>query len=156
MDGMETYENVCVIASTNRPELLDEAIMRPGRFDYTLEIKRPSLDGCRKIFQIHTRDMPLAPSVDTEVVANELQGFSGAEIAFVAREGAYNCLRRCANLADLIGREESEVPFDDFVVEQRDFEKALQMIRSNHERAEQSPPAYPEGRAHAPSGSAEA
>jgi len=137
MDGMETYENVCVIASTNRPELLDEAIMRPGRFDYTLEIKRPSLDGCRRIFQIHTRNIPLASSVDTEAIAQQMNGYSGAEIAFVAREGAYNCLRRCASVADLIVRAESEVNFDNFVVEQCDFDRALKMIRENHGKAEQ-------------------
>lgn len=65
MDGMEVYENVCVIASTNRPELLDDAIMRPGCFDYTLEVKRPTLEGCKKIFQIHTRLMPLDSTVNT-------------------------------------------------------------------------------------------
>lgn len=130
MDGMETYENVCVIASTNRPELLDEAIVRPGRFDYTLEIKHPSVEGCRKIFEIHTREMPLAPCVDTDRITSQMRGFSGAEIAFAAREGAYNCLRRCADVADWIAQDQPAVSFDGFVVEQCDFEKALKMICS--------------------------
>jgi len=134
MDGMETYENVCVIASTNRPELLDEAIMRPGRFDYTLEIKRPSLEGCRKIFKIHTREMPLGPSVDTDHITSQMLGFTGAEIAFVAREGAYNCLRRCADVGDLITQDESTVSFDSFIVEQCDFEKALKRIEQNQKK----------------------
>ncbi|MFV1967549.1 MAG: 26S protease regulatory subunit [Pirellulaceae bacterium] len=139
MDGMETYENVCVIASTNRPELLDEAIMRPGRFDYTLEIDRPSFEGCRKIFEIHTREMPLAQCVDADRVTSQMRGFTGAEIAFVAREGAYNCLRRCADVADLIAQDESAVTLDSFVVEQSDFEKALKMIEQNHKKNAEQP-----------------
>ena len=134
MDGMETYENVCVIASTNRPELLDEAIMRPGRFDYTLEIKRPTLEGCRKIFEIHTRGMPLAPSVDTGHISSQMRGFTGADIAFVAREAAYNCLRRCADVAELIAQDESVVSFDTFVVDNCDFAKAMKMIEQNHRK----------------------
>jgi AAA+ superfamily predicted ATPase len=136
MDGMETYENVCVIASTNRPELLDEALMRPGRFDYTLEIKHPSLEGCRKIFLIHTRNMPLSPTVDLDQIALKMKGFTGADIAFVAREGAYNCLRRCGDVTGLISKAETEITLENYVVQQEDFEKALKVILENHLKAE--------------------
>lgn len=134
MDGMEKYENVCVIASTNRPELLDDAIMRPGRFDYTLEVKHPSAEGCRRIFQIHTRTMPLASSVEVNDLASRMSGFTGAEISFVAREGAYNCLRRCATVDGLIKAEESEIDLKRFQVVQGDFEKALDVVIRNHKK----------------------
>ncbi len=134
MDGMETYENVCVIASTNRPDLLDEAIMRPGRFDYTLEITRPGPEGCKKIFQIHTRNMPLASSVDVDTLVKKMSGFNGAEIAFVAREGAYNCLRRSADAGILITQDESEIDCRSFQVEHWDFERALKTILTSRER----------------------
>lgn len=133
MDGMETYENVCVIASTNRPELLDDAIMRPGRFDYTLQIKHPNLEGCKRIFQIHTRNMPLSSSVDIDALTAGMNGFTGADIAFVAREGAYNCLRRCAEIGTLITQEESTVDLHAFQVEQCDFVRALKMIHKTLE-----------------------
>ena len=125
MDGMETYENVCVIASTNRPEMLDEAIMRPGRFDYTLEVKRPTPEGCRTILRIHTRNMPCHPSVDLDALATRMSGLTGADIAFVAREAAYNCLRRFANIGDLIKQDVLQVDLSSFQVIQDDFEKAL-------------------------------
>ncbi|MBC8206406.1 MAG: AAA family ATPase [Kiritimatiellaeota bacterium] len=131
MDGMETYENVCVIASTNRPELLDEAIMRPGRFDYTLEVRHPTPAGCRKIFEIKTRSMPLSSSIDKNQMAAQLDGFSGADIAFTVREAAYNCLRRLANVNDLIEQDVSDDALKELVVEECDFIKAIQTIHSH-------------------------
>ena len=92
MDGVETYTNVFILGATNRLELLDEAILRPGRFDYALEVKRPSPEGCRKILGIHTHRMPLGAGVDLDAIAAELEGRTGAEIAYVTREAAYNCL----------------------------------------------------------------
>lgn len=133
MDGMETYENVCVIASTNRPELLDDAIMRPGRFDYTLDVKRPTHEGCRTIFRIHTRNMPLDPSVDVDELSSRMSGFTGAEIAFLAREGAYNCLRRCANVAELVKKDNPNIDLARFQVIQDDFEKALNAVRMSQD-----------------------
>lgn len=130
MDGMETYENVCVIASTNRLELLDEAVRRPGRFDYVLEIRHPSPDGVLKILEIHTRRMPLAQDVDLPTLASAMGGFTGAEIAFVAREAAYNCLRRSATPEMLLTRSEEEIEFELFSVVQEDFNVAAKMVRT--------------------------
>lgn len=129
MDGMETYENVCVIASTNRPELLDDALVRPGRFDYTLEVKTPTKAGCLTILQIHTRNMPLSQDVDLQAIATELFGYTGADIAFVAHEGAYNCLRRNASASDLIKEAESDLDLGRFKIGQRDFLKALETLK---------------------------
>jgi len=128
MDGMETYEDVCVVAATNRPELLDEALLRPGRFDYMLEVKRPTQIGCRRIFEIHTRDMPIEPSVRLDEIAGALFGLSGAEIAFVAREAAYNCLRRTLDVGALIGQDEVDLDLTALQVGQYDFEAAISQV----------------------------
>ena len=128
MDGVETYANVCVLASTNRPELLDDAVTRPGRFDYHLEVKRPSPSGCRRIFQIHTGQMPLASDFDLESIVSELAGCTGSEIAFVAREGAYNCLRRCAPIDGLIKENQTDLDLTPFEVTAQDFQKALETM----------------------------
>jgi len=142
MDGMETYDDVCVVASTNRPELLDEALLRPGRFDYTLEVQRPTRVGCRRIFQIHTRDMPIAPSVRFDEIAAALVGLSGAEIAFVAREGAYNCLRRTQDIGELIRQDEADLDWTMLQVGQDDFESAIAQVgkRRSPDSLWQGPP----------------
>ncbi len=127
---METYEDVCVVASTNRPELLDEALLRPGRFDYTLEVKKPTRIACKRIFEIHTRDMPIATGVRLDEIAAGLLGLSGAEIAFVAREGAYNCLRRTLDIGELITRDEADLDLTTLQVCQADFESALAQVGS--------------------------
>ncbi len=126
MDGVETYTNVFILGATNRLELLDEAILRPGRFDYALEVKRPSPEGCRKILGIHTHRMPLGAGVDLDAIAAELEGRTGAEIAYVAREAAYNCLRRRVQIEDLVGEGGPEVDFSDFEVSEQDFMTAVQ------------------------------
>ncbi len=94
MDGVEDYGRICVIGATNRIELIDPALLRPGRFDYRLEVKKPDAEGCRKIFEIVTRDMPLSDEIDRTTFGRELEGHTGAEISFIAREAAYNTLRR--------------------------------------------------------------
>lgn len=94
MDGVEDYGRVCVIGATNRIELIDPALLRPGRFDYQLEVKKPDAEGCRRIFEIVTREMPFDTAVDRSNYGQQLEGLTGAEIAYIAREAAYNSLRR--------------------------------------------------------------
>ena len=72
MDGIEDYGNIRVIASTNRPELIDDALLRPGRFDYSIEVKKPTLEGCYQIFSIHTKDMPIEPGFDKLIFSKNL------------------------------------------------------------------------------------
>ncbi len=132
MDGIEDYGNVRVLASTNRPDLLDEALRRPGRFDYTLEVKKPTRRGCQKIFEIHTREMPITDPFDKAAFARQLEGLSGAQIAFVAREGAYNCLRRSVNLASLIAADSTAgINFSELRIGKIDFEKALRTLNES-------------------------
>lgn len=130
MDGIEDYGNVCVIASTNRKELIDEALLRPGRFDYSIEVKKPTKNGCFKIFSIHTRQMPLSEGFDAKGFSDKLLGLSGAEISFIAREGAYNCLRRNLDLKKIIeNNSENNIHYGKFKITQDDFEEALGKIR---------------------------
>ncbi|MCH8557940.1 MAG: AAA family ATPase [Balneolia bacterium] len=97
MDGVEDYGRICVIGATNRIELIDPALLRPGRFDYQLEVKKPDAEGCRRIFEIVTKEMPLDEEIDRANFGRDLVGRTGAEISFIAREAAYNTLRRTLN-----------------------------------------------------------
>jgi len=129
MDGIEDFGNICVIASTNRPELIDSALMRPGRFDYQLEVKKPTKQGCYDIFSIHIRSMPIDKKFDAKGFCKELEGLSGADIAFVAREGAYNCLRRSVDLRVLIEEKDASVDKDNLYVCEMDFQRALYSLK---------------------------
>jgi len=128
---METYGNVSVLASTNRPELLDEALLRPGRFDYKIEIKKPTTIGCKKIFEILTKEMPLSSDVVIDEMADELFGLSGAEIAFTVNEAAYNCMRRSMNLNALITlKSDEQVDLNKLFINKNDFKKALRKAKN--------------------------
>jgi hypothetical protein len=107
MDGIHDLGRVCILAATNRPDLLDRALSRPGRFDAILAIPKPDAQGCLAILTIHTRKIPLAAEADLEHMARRLEGCTGADIAFVAREAARVCLRRGLELDALLAREET-------------------------------------------------
>ncbi|MCH8569559.1 MAG: AAA family ATPase [Balneolales bacterium] len=94
MDGIEDYGRICVIGATNRIELIDSALLRPGRFDYQLEISKPDKEGCRRIFEIVSKNMPFEASVNRSSYGEVLEGLTGADISFIAREAAYNSIRR--------------------------------------------------------------
>jgi len=94
MDGIAVLEDVVVIGATNRPDILDPAILRPGRFDRLIYVPPPDEKARLEIFKIHTRNMPLAEDVDLEKLAKMTQGYSGADIEAVCREAAMNALRR--------------------------------------------------------------
>jgi cell division protease FtsH len=93
MDGFDPATGVVVIAATNRPETLDPALMRPGRFDRTVEIGLPNLIERRAILAVHVRTKQLAPDVDLEVVARGTPGFSGADLANLVNEAAIHAVR---------------------------------------------------------------
>src|SRR4051794_8397607 len=94
LDGMEPRQNTVVIAATNRPEALDEALRRPGRFDREIVVGVPDQPGRREILGIHTRGMPLANDVDLKDLARRTYGFVGADIAALTREAALEAVRR--------------------------------------------------------------
>jgi cell division protease FtsH len=94
MDGFDTNTNVIMIAATNRPDVLDPALLRPGRFDRQVMVDRPDLVGRRAILGVHTRGKPLAADVALEVLAKQTPGFSGADLANLVNEGAILAARR--------------------------------------------------------------
>ncbi|MFX1366888.1 MAG: CDC48 family AAA ATPase [Promethearchaeota archaeon] len=128
MDGLHGRGKVIVIGATNRPNSLDSALRRPGRFDREIEIKVPNEKGRREIFQIHTRNMPLDKKISLKEFSQITHGFVGADISAVCREAAMSALRRYLPKIDL----ESEI-IDPELLEQievtkDDFEEALKEV----------------------------
>jgi ATP-dependent metalloprotease FtsH len=104
MDGFESNEGVILIAATNRPDVLDPALLRPGRFDRQVVVDRPDVRGREGIFQVHVRDIPIADDVDLKVLAKGTPGLSGADIENIVNEAALLAARR----------NHDEVSMDDF------------------------------------------
>ncbi|HEU4388402.1 MAG TPA: ATP-dependent zinc metalloprotease FtsH [Blastocatellia bacterium] len=94
MDGFESNDGVILIASTNRPDVLDPALLRPGRFDRRVVVQRPDVKGREGILAVHTRKIPLGDDVDISVVARSTPGFTGADLANLVNEAALNAARR--------------------------------------------------------------
>ena len=129
LDGMEPRQNTVVIAATNRPEALDEALRRPGRFDREIVVGVPDEPGRREILGIHTRGMPLAPDVSLDDLARRTYGFVGADLAALTREAALEAVRR---IMPKINLSEQVIPtevLDALSVETRDFDNALKRVQ---------------------------
>jgi cell division protease FtsH len=94
MDGFEANEGIIIIAATNRPDVLDPALLRPGRFDRQVVVPRPDIDGREQILGVHMKKVPLAPDVDARVIARGTPGFSGADLANLVNEAALLAARR--------------------------------------------------------------
>ena len=94
MDGFEANEGIIIVAATNRPDVLDPALLRPGRFDRQVVVPRPDIDGREKILSVHTKKKPLAPDVDLRKIARGTPGFSGADLANLANEAALLAARK--------------------------------------------------------------
>jgi cell division protease FtsH len=94
MDGFEANEGVIIIAATNRPDVLDPALLRPGRFDRQITVPNPDVGGREKILRVHMRKVPLAPDVDAKTIARGTPGFSGADLANLVNEAALLAARR--------------------------------------------------------------
>mgnify|MGYP000268166514 CR=1 FL=1 len=112
MDGLVALENVVVMAATNRPDILDPALLRPGRFDYLVYVPPPDEKARLSILKIHTREMPLAEDLSLEEIAKKTEGYSGADLEALCREAALNAIRQ--------NREK---------VTKEDFEEALKKIK---------------------------
>ena len=125
MDGLEARGKVIVIAATNRPNAIDPALRRPGRFDREIEIKVPDKKGRSDILAIHSRNMPLADDVDMSKMAAVSHGYVGADLEYLCKEAAMKCLRRLLPVLDL---QEEKLPpetLDKLIVKHEDFQKAL-------------------------------
>jgi transitional endoplasmic reticulum ATPase len=128
MDGLESRGQVIVIGATNRPNALDPALRRPGRFDREIEIGIPDKKGRKEILQIHTRGMPLAPDVDIDKLAEMTKGYTGADLAALCREAAMKCIRRILPSIDFNEEKLSPEILDQLVVTMRDFLEAYKEI----------------------------
>src|SRR6266700_1278388 len=104
MDGFQPTESVIVLAATNRPDVLDPALLRPGRFDRHITVDRPTLKGRRELFTVHSRGVPLAKDVDFDRLARATVGLTGADVRNLVNEAALWAARR----------EESVVSMSDF------------------------------------------
>jgi transitional endoplasmic reticulum ATPase len=105
IDGIESLQNVLIIAATNRPDILDPAVLRPGRFDRLIYVPSPDFESLKEIFKIHARSMPLSRDVDIDELARKAQGYSGADIEAICREAAMNALREDVNAAEVTRRD---------------------------------------------------
>ncbi len=107
MDGFETGTNIIVIAATNRPDILDPALLRPGRFDRRVVLDLPEVQGREAILKVHSKGKPLAPNLKLDVIAKETPGFSGADLANLVNEGALLAARRNKKLIGISEFEEA-------------------------------------------------
>ena len=129
LDGLEPRQNLVVIAATNRPEAIDEALSRPGRFDREIVIGVPDERGRREILAIHTRGMPLDGGVNLPELARRTYGFVGADLAALVREAAIEAVRR---IMPKINLEEGTIPaevLDTLAVTGGDFDEALKRVQ---------------------------
>jgi cell division protease FtsH len=108
MDGFEANEGIIIIAATNRPDVLDPALLRPGRFDRQVVVPRPDIEGRIKILQVHMKKVPLAPDVDARVIARGTPGFSGADLANLVNEAALTAARKGKRLVAMAEFEEAK------------------------------------------------
>jgi transitional endoplasmic reticulum ATPase len=128
MDGLEARGKVIVIAATNRPNALDPALRRPGRFDREIEIRVPDKYGRLEILQVHSRNMPLDPGVDQTRISAVTHGFVGADLEYLCKEAAMKCLRR---MLPEINLENEKVPpetLEKLIITQNDFDQAIKDV----------------------------
>ena len=126
LDGLEALEDVVVIATTNRPDLIDNALLRPGRLDRHVHVPVPDEDARKRIFEVHTRGKPLADDVDLEWLAAQTDGFVGADIEALAREASMAATREFVNSVD---PEEMGDSVGNVRITQDHFETALEEVQ---------------------------
>ncbi|AVO45587.1 ATP-dependent zinc metalloprotease FtsH [Phreatobacter cathodiphilus] len=108
MDGFEPNEGIIIIAATNRPDVLDPALLRPGRFDRQIVVPNPDVNGREKILKVHARKVPLAPDVDLKIIARGTPGFSGADLMNLVNEGALLAARRGKRMVTMSDLEDAK------------------------------------------------
>ena len=127
MDGLEELRNVIIIAATNRPDIIDSALLRPGRFDRLLFVPPPDLEARKQIFKIHTRKTPLADDVNLDELARKTDGYTGADIASLANTGVMLALRE--HISKAKDPEDAKKRAKGLKVAKRHFDEALQKIK---------------------------
>ena len=122
MDGLEELQDVAIIAATNRPDILDAGLMRPGRFDRHIQVSEPDEEARIAIFKVHTKNMPLSKDVDLKKLAKQTEGYVGADIESVCREAAMLTLRN-----DIDAKE----------IPNKYFKEAIEKVKPGHKQEEQ-------------------
>jgi len=125
LDGLAENPNVVVLAATNRMEAIDPAILRPGRIDTHVEVPEPDAEARRKILAVHTRGKPLGDDVSLDELADDLAGYTGADIEAIAREASMRAIRE---LADDLGPEEANERAEEVVITEEHFERARETV----------------------------
>ncbi|MDV3103392.1 CDC48 family AAA ATPase [Thermococcus waiotapuensis] len=128
MDGIDKNSGVVVIGATNRPDIIDPALLRPGRFDRLILVPAPDEKERLEILRVHTRRVPLAGDVDLKDIAKRTQGYSGADLEALVREAALTALRRMVSGSPGAGPGEEEF-IEKLTVTRRDFEEALKRVK---------------------------
>ena len=123
MDGIEELKGVVVLGSTNRPDLIDEALLRPGRFDFVLELPAPDLKARSEIFKVHTKEKPLGKDVNLNSLASKSDGMTGAEIASICQKASLLAIREFL--------ESKEKDFKKLKIERKHFEEAMKNGATN-------------------------
>ena len=127
MDGLEELRNVIIVAATNRPDIIDSALLRPGRFDRLLFVPPPDVEARKQIFKIHTRKTPLADDVNLDELARKTDGYTGADIASLANTSVMLALRE--HISKAKDPEDAKKRAKGLKVARRHFEEALQKIK---------------------------
>ncbi|NMJ86694.1 MAG: AAA family ATPase [Thaumarchaeota archaeon] len=128
MDGLSERGNVIVIGATNRPESVDPALRRPGRFDRELEVGVPNVEGRIEVLQIHTRGMPLADDINLKKLANELHGYTGADIKALCREAAMKAMKHYLPEIDFESDKISPEVLENMIISNKNFYDGMKEI----------------------------
>jgi transitional endoplasmic reticulum ATPase len=136
MDGLEKLKGVMVIGATNRLDMIDKALLRPGRFDKIIFIPNPTLKEREEIFKVHMKKMPVARSVEVKKLAKEADGFSGAEIEAICSSASMNAIRRYVGRG---GKDKDEENVLKHKVSKEDFKEAMKRVKDHREKSLGSP-----------------
>ena len=131
LDGIEELKGILVLGATNRPDMIDPAMLRPGRFDRILEIPSPDCSGRKEILAVHLRNKPLAEEMDLDQLAAQTDGFSGADLAAVCHRAALEAVRRVVEAAQ--GQSVDEAPIS---ITAEQLRSAMEQVRQSKVLAE--------------------
>ena len=132
LDGIEELKDVIIVAATNRPDMVDPALLRPGRFDRLIYIKPPGKEGREKIFEIHAKEKPLAEDVKLSELAEMTEGYVGADIEGICREAAMLALREIVTPG--ADRKNIQEKAAEVRLSKRHFEKAIRRVKPTTSR----------------------
>jgi len=131
LDGVEELEGVMVIAATNRKDLIDSALLRPGRIDAHVELPMPDIETREEIFKVHMKNMPIEKGIDSKEMAKKTEGWTGADIEAVVRFAGVNSIKRNYNLKDTkkltVTKEDFEVSFKEIGKDKKEFDSKIDM-----------------------------